>query len=175
MSYRLLLAGQALALDILARRPGLRVAVQGREYDLLEREAPDGAFELYLAGRRYTGWRCVVGDEVHLQLNGRRFVVGLPQTFWKIDSTDKHGYEVHADMPGVVIAVHCEAGQGVQAGDKLVTIESMKLQVSLVASREGTVERVHVEPERSFERGALLVSFQRPATEGQRATGKEAP
>ena len=68
-------------------------------------------------------------------------------------------HETRADMPGVVIAVHCEAGQAVSRGDKLVTIESMKLQATLTASHEAVVERVHVAAESAFERGALLVSF----------------
>jgi biotin carboxyl carrier protein len=50
----------------------------------------------------------------------------------------------------------------VAAGDPLVTIESMKLQATLVASREAVVERVHVGLEAAFERGVVLISFARP-------------
>ena len=43
--------------------------------------------------------------------------------------------------------------------DKLVTIESMKLQVGLVAPRDGTIAAIHVPAETAFDRGALLISF----------------
>jgi biotin carboxyl carrier protein len=38
-------------------------------------------------------------------------------------------------MPGVVVAVQCESGQAVKTGDKLLTLESMKLQMTIVALR----------------------------------------
>jgi len=66
---------------------------------------------------------------------------------------------VRAQMPGIVVAVHCAAGQRVQAGDKLLTMESMKLQVTLTASGAAVVERVHVAPEVTFARDALLVTL----------------
>jgi biotin carboxyl carrier protein len=47
----------------------------------------------------------------------------------------------------------------VKAGDKLITIESMKLQVGLVAPRDGTIEKIHVPAETAFDRGATLISF----------------
>ena len=62
-------------------------------------------------------------------------------------------------MPGTVISHHSEVGAEVKAGDRLITIESMKLQVSLVAPRDGVIEKFHVPAETAFERGALLVSF----------------
>ena len=62
-------------------------------------------------------------------------------------------------MPGTVIAIHTEVGAEVKAGDKLITIESMKLQVGLVASRDGVIEGIHVPAETAFDRGALLISL----------------
>jgi biotin carboxyl carrier protein len=67
--------------------------------------------------------------------------------------------EIRASMPGVVVAVQCESGQAVKTGDKLLTLESMKLQMTIVALRDATVQQVHVTPAAVFERGALLVSL----------------
>jgi len=100
-----------------------------------------------------------VGDEVYVRLDGRTYLVGLPQAQLRAHVHSKGDDEIHADMPGTMIAVHGEAGQEVRAGDKLVTIESMKLQVTLVAHRDGVIDKFHVPAETAFERGALLVSF----------------
>ena len=59
-------------------------------------------------------------------------------------------------MPGTVVAVHVKKGDHVATGDPLLTIESMKLQITIGAERDGVVARVAVEPNATFERGALL-------------------
>jgi 3-methylcrotonyl-CoA carboxylase alpha subunit len=104
----------------------------------------------------------VTGNEVHVRLGARTFIVSRADAGPAAIEATAQQYEVRADMPGVVVAVHCEVGQAVAAGDPLVTIESMKLQATLVASREAVVERVHVGLEAAFERGVVLVSFAKP-------------
>jgi acetyl/propionyl-CoA carboxylase alpha subunit len=99
---------------------------------------------------------------VHVRLGGRTFIVSCADPELEAAARDRQQHESRADMPGVVVAVHCEAGQAVACGDKLITIESMKLQATLLASHEAVVERVHVGPETAFERGAVLVSFVKP-------------
>jgi 3-methylcrotonyl-CoA carboxylase alpha subunit len=68
-------------------------------------------------------------------------------------------------MPGVVIALHVEAGDGVAEGQPLVLIESMKMQTQIAAPRDGIVERVHLRVGDQFERGAVLVALRADADE----------
>ena len=62
-------------------------------------------------------------------------------------------------MPGNIVACHTEVGAAVAFGDRLVTIESMKLQMTISAPRSGTVARIHLAENINFERGAVLVSL----------------
>ena len=50
----------------------------------------------------------------------------------------QHGL-VRAPMMGVVIAVDVQAGQAVQAGDRLGTLESMKMEMAITAPEAGRV------------------------------------
>jgi acetyl/propionyl-CoA carboxylase alpha subunit len=159
MSYQMLLGEQDVTIEILERRPALKVKHDDIVRTVLESSGRDGAFDVTVDGTTYSGWRCTVGDEVHVRMGGRTFIIGLPQAQLRAHVHSKGDDEVHADMPGTMIAIHAEAGAPVAAGDKLVTIESMKLQVSLVAHRDGVVEKIHVPAETAFERGALLVSL----------------
>ena len=150
--------------EIVGRRPQLAVRIDGIVHDVSDSQSLntmsiDGAFELTVDGTLYSGWRCVVGNDVYVRLGGRTFILNRAMDASASASGASSQHETRADMPGVVIAVHCEAGQAVSRGDKLVTIESMKLQATLTASHEAVVERVHVSAESTFERGALLVSF----------------
>jgi acetyl/propionyl-CoA carboxylase alpha subunit len=159
VSYPVHIDGRELDVDIIGRRPVLRLAVAGQQLSVTEAAAAAGAFELRVDGESYRGWRYSAGDEVYVRLLGRTFIVGRPRDETGGKGADKAHDEVHADMPGVVVAVHCEPGAVVRSGDKLVTLESMKLQITVVAHREGRIEAVHVRANGSFERGALLVSF----------------
>jgi 3-methylcrotonyl-CoA carboxylase alpha subunit len=159
MAYEMLLDERDYALDIVGRRPDLKIKAGDIARTVVEGPAEAGAFEILIDGKSYKGFRAPVGDEVYVRLNGRTFLVGLPQAQLRAHVHSKGDDEIRADMPGTMIAVHGQAGQEVKAGDKIVTIESMKLQVTLVAARDGVIETIHVPAETAFERGALLVSF----------------
>ena len=51
------------------------------------------------------------------------------------------------------------AGSSVTKGETLLVIESMKLQTTIAAWRDGLVEAIHVAPGASFERGAALATL----------------
>jgi 3-methylcrotonyl-CoA carboxylase alpha subunit len=164
MAYTMLLDERDVALDIIGRRPDLLIRHNDANHVVAETKRGAqtqgrGAFELAIDGRVVTGWRYAIGDEVYVRIDGRTFLVGLPQAQLRAHVHSKGDAEIRADMPGTMIAIHGEAGQEVKAGDKLVTIESMKLQVTLVAPRDAVVASFHVPAETAFERGALLVSF----------------
>jgi biotin carboxyl carrier protein len=158
MPYRLQLDARDIEVQILARRPLLRVRIGATDHAAATASAAADEFALTLDGVLYQGWRCTVGDEVHVRLDGRTYVVRFVRRDAKGGGAAAQD-EICASMPGVVVAVHCQPGQAVQAGDDLLTLESMKLQMTIVASRAGTVHAVHVAPETVFERGALLVSL----------------
>jgi len=158
MGYRVETDGVKAEAQILGRRPQLAVRLGERVHRVLAASAGEGEFDLTVDGVRYRGWRCASGDEVHVRLNGRTYRVRLERR-----GADQGGAseqeEVRASMPGVVVAVHCASGAHVEAGEKLLTLESMKLQMTVVASHAATIARLHVAPGAVFERGALLVSF----------------
>jgi acetyl/propionyl-CoA carboxylase alpha subunit len=156
MSYEMLLNEQDISLDILARRPDLKIKSGDNSYTVFEMPSDGAEFEIEIDGEYYSGHRYVLGDEVYVRIGTRTFIVGLPQASLRAHSQGKTGDALHADMPGTVISLHTEVGAEVKAGDKLIV---MKLQVSLVAPRDGVVEGIHVPAETAFDRGALLISL----------------
>jgi len=159
MSYEMLLNEQDVSLDIVARRPDLVVKLGDTTHSVIELEGEGAEFDIMIDGTLYSGFRYCAGDEVYVRIGTRTFIVGLPQASLRAHSQGKTGDALHADMPGTVISLHTEIGAEVKAGDKLIVIESMKLQVSLVAPRDGVVEGIHVPAETAFDRGALLISL----------------
>lgn len=56
------------------------------------------------------------------------------------------GFVVRAELPGTVAAVVVSPGAVIAAGDGLVLLDSMKMEIPVLAPRAGTVRRVLVGP-----------------------------
>ncbi|MBB6124522.1 acetyl/propionyl/methylcrotonyl-CoA carboxylase subunit alpha [Sphingobium subterraneum] len=64
-------------------------------------------------------------------------------------------------MPGRIIAVSVSAGQAVTKGQKLVTLEAMKMEHSLVAPFDGMIAQLNAEQGAQVSEGTLLVEVER--------------
>ena len=66
---------------------------------------------------------------------------------------------LEAPMPGTVVQLRVEAGATVAAGETLVVMESMKMEISIQSPRDGAVEAVLVAAGDQVERGAVLIEL----------------
>jgi len=67
--------------------------------------------------------------------------------------------EVRAEMTASVWRVIVAVGQEVAADDELLILESMKMEIPVVAPAAGTVTEIHVAPEEQVNEGAVLVTL----------------
>lgn len=155
--------GHPRRLDILARAPHpvLETGSQRVVVETMPNTDPTRV-RLRLNGELVEGWRWVNGHDVYLHLGGQHWHFRRAG----IEAGDSAGgsasAELRADMPGTVVSVHVAAGVEVADGDRLITIESMKLQMILTAPRAGRIRQIHVGDHDSFDRGAVLISFDPP-------------
>jgi pyruvate carboxylase len=66
---------------------------------------------------------------------------------------------VGAPMPGAIVTVPVEAGQFLQAGATLVSLEAMKMETHIFADRDGVVGRVLVKPGDRVQAKDLLLEW----------------
>ena len=103
---------------------------------------------------------------VFFELNGQPRTIRVPDRSAQAATAARPKAElgnpdhVGAPMPGVVATVAVKAGDAVQEGDLLLTIEAMKMETGLHAERDAVVKAVHVQPGGQIDAKDLLVEFE---------------
>jgi len=127
-------AGQTYSVNV--RRVGsssFRVEIDGSCTEVqLDRRGP---FEAWLTccGRRH---------RIVAVVDGLRHLVEVDGVPHRI-SRDEGGV-VRAPSPAVTLAIHCEVGEEVHQGDRLIVLEAMKMEMGVVAPCHGRIREVCV-------------------------------
>lgn len=168
-------AHRTIAIDQAGGRATVTLAARGRDQFAVRAGAStlpilvlerfeDGA-RLEVAGQKRVIRFAKDGDTLTLFHNGRNLVFHLPDAL-----TGGHGSEIADDkliapMPGLVKLVRVGAGEAVSKGQPLVVMEAMKMELTLAASREGTVASVHVAEGAQVSEGTVLVTLMEEAAQ----------
>jgi len=134
--------GRQVALDVIGVGGQLSVRVDGNVVDLTARGMPP---DLAIVARDLRGRALVESD--------RAPAPPLPSRGSTRPKT------VCSPMPGRVIRVAVQAGDGVRAGQTLVVLEAMKMENEVLAAQAGTVVEVHVSPGAAVEANAKLITL----------------
>jgi len=110
--------------------------------------------------RYYADWdRWSDEHLVSLKRNGKSIIVHRYQPEAATD-TASGGNTLTAPMPGKIIAVNVKVGDTVKAGDKLIIMEAMKMEMSLEAPRDGVVAAVNCTADALVADGEVLLELE---------------
>jgi biotin carboxyl carrier protein len=142
---RILLDGEPVEVDFAPMgTPGLySLLVNNESFEALIEERED-VWHVLFRGKLY---EVNVADERTQLLRAR---AGM-------EAPESGEIAIKAPMPGLVVAVKVEVGQQVEKGDKIIILESMKMENELKAPRGGRVERINVKERDSVEQNQVLV------------------
>lgn len=96
------------------------------------------------------------GDTVFVSYCGRIFEVKRPTSRTAAAATSQSGTTL-APMPGQIVDVFVEQGEQVEAGQKLLVLEAMKMQHAVTAPYDGIVSNVPVQKGEQVQEGQLLI------------------
>jgi len=99
-------------------------------------------------------------DGIILVDRGWPHLVQLDQSRGTGTSHGVHDGEIEAPMPGKVTAVEVKQGEKVAKGQRLLTLEAMKMEHALVAPFDGVVVELNVEPGQQVTEGAVLAKIE---------------
>ena len=66
---------------------------------------------------------------------------------------------VEAGAAGKILKINASVGQAVKKGDTVITLESMKMEIPMVAPSDGTVASIDVAAGDSVEAGTVLATL----------------
>ena len=126
----------------------------------LERGTRDGEWFVTLDGHRERLWIATRNDVQFVHWRGQSHRV---EAWNALDRAREKAVrvggaeEIRAPMPGVVVSIAARAGDAVETGALLLTIESMKLQTAITASHPARVAEICVAVREHFDQGRPLV------------------
>ncbi len=136
---------------------GTRTEVRGARLD-------DGVLSARFDGRARRIAVRVAGDAVAVHDGDARLALTVTRGRRETGAGDAASDDrVRAPMPGRVIAVQVAAGQAVTAGQTLLVMEAMKMELALKAPRDGQVAALRVDEGAFVDADTVLVMLEQPA------------
>ncbi|EIM07826.1 pyruvate carboxylase [Planococcus antarcticus DSM 14505] len=104
---------------------------------------------------------------IYFELNGQPREVSIQDMTVEADSTAKpkanptNESHIAATMPGTVLKVLTEKGAKVKRGDHLLVTEAMKMETTVQAPFDGTIQDIHVIASDGISTGDLLIEMEK--------------
>jgi len=102
-----------------------------------------------------------------VEIEGETFLVEikdeLDQVLEKMgfgQATNKQVKQIKAPMPGLVLEIAVIDGQDVNQGDKILILEAMKMENSLLIHTQARIKRVVVTAGQAVEKGQVLIELE---------------
>jgi acetyl/propionyl-CoA carboxylase alpha subunit len=134
----------------------------------------DGRLEAHVQGNSTNGWRAARADgriqHLHTAVSSEGVWVHVDGDVFLLDashpgrpvtrsSTTGSDHELTAPMPATVLSVVATPGSTVAAGDVLLILEAMKMELPVRAPRAATVTAVHCREGELVQPGVPLVDL----------------
>lgn len=149
------------ALSLSRAAQGYRLHLGGQSLLVAIEEHAGGRARLDVDGRSYEIFAVEHGDDVFVQLDGAAYALRYLDPLAMLADQAGGGEDaVRAPMPGTVVSVAVKAGDAVTRGQPLMVIESMKMETTLTAHRDGRIAKMACAQGQGFERDAVLLSLE---------------
>lgn len=143
----ILFDGEQMQIDFrsVAGQSVYSLIVNGKSYEALVQPVEDG-LEVLLQGQLY---QVTIEDERQRRL---RQSTGSPATM-------RGELHFKAPMPGLIVTVRVREGQEVKKGDRMIVLESMKMQNELASPGDGIVRNIRIKSGDNVDQNQVLLTI----------------
>jgi 3-methylcrotonyl-CoA carboxylase alpha subunit len=154
------LSGAFHSATLTRRTDGATLTFGGRGHACVLQDLGGGEYRLAVDGKTHRIWVAVHRGFAYVHAFGRAWELEVVDPVTRAQRAAGGGEAIAtAPMPGTVVRIMVAEGDAVHKGQPLLVIESMKMQTEIVARGNGTIERVFVTENQTFDRGARLVAL----------------
>jgi acetyl/propionyl-CoA carboxylase alpha subunit/acetyl-CoA carboxylase carboxyltransferase component len=161
-TVRYVVDGQPIEVSVSALGPD-DLRVRSGEWDALltVRSMAEGTLLIELGGERLSIQHVATATEVYVD------VEGVAHRFRRVSDG-----RVRAPLPASVAQVHVQVGDRVTPGVRLLTLEAMKMEMSVESPVAGTVRAVHVRTPSQVAAGEVMIEIEEGDATASAATGE---
>jgi 3-methylcrotonyl-CoA carboxylase alpha subunit len=126
----------------------------------------DGRYEVATDAGRTIAYGARRGGQTWVFLRGRVYVLeGTDNQSRRARHHDETA--MSAPMPATVVAINVTAGQAVKAGDVLVVLEAMKMELAVTAPHDGRIRDITCRVGELVQPDVPLVAFDEPESSNE--------
>jgi len=143
-----------------------KLTIEGKTYEVSVNEQDKNVAEVTVDGQPYTvefeRENTVVDKIPFSQQKGQKHNTDPTPQKATTPVARKTGSEksVKSPLPGNIFKILVSVGQEVKRGEKLIIIESMKMENNIMADKDGIVKTIHVQEGQSVLQGDALVDLE---------------
>lgn len=107
------------------------------------------------------------GKKIKLEVDGESFEMEIKDPLDQMldsmgfsSASTKHIKEIKAPMPGLVLEIAVKEGQEVKEGDRILILEAMKMENSIMIQSNAVIKRVAVTTGQAVDKGQVLVELE---------------
>ncbi|MDP9142286.1 MAG: biotin/lipoyl-binding protein [Pseudomonadota bacterium] len=124
--------------------------------------SPDGRAWLTVGERHVEVVVAVRGDDVFVHIDGEAYQLRYQHPLDRLaaQAGGAASDRILAPMPGSIVSVSVKVGDAVAKGQTLLVMESMKMETTIAAPRDGVIAALAFDKGQTFDRDVLLLSLE---------------
>ena len=107
------------------------------------------------------------GKKLKIEIGGENFDVAIKDELDQLleimelgSASKKQVREIRAPMPGLVLEIAVTDGQEVNEGDKILILQAMKMENSIIIHTQAKIRKIAVTAGQAVEKGQVLVELE---------------
>jgi 3-methylcrotonyl-CoA carboxylase alpha subunit len=158
-SLRWLVNNREIETTVVYAPSGISLETGGTSYSLSIQSVHNNDVSLTAGTLTISGQVYSEGPIHHVFESGKHTVLKWLDPLTHTHATETHTGELTAPMPGKIVAVHVASGDNVKKGAPLIAMEAMKVEYTIQAPTDGTIQDVLFTVGEQVGEGAELIRF----------------